>query len=166
MWYGHENCRAWYARESLLKKVPRIGSHFINIVHYHEKCLDFHRFTSWRKFFMVLFYYLEQEVELNVCISASPLSAKPLITFNLCISSRVSMKVKSCSQKLESFNRNCKNILFNIKSFLLFFVRKWANSVCKKNIFNVSLPSEVINAIFLVAETILHTFFDMYCMEI
>ena len=39
MSYGHENCQAWYARESLLKKVPRIGWLFTTI--------RIHSLTHW-----------------------------------------------------------------------------------------------------------------------
>ena len=73
---------------------------------------------------------------LNACMSPTPLSAKSLTTFNHCTFSRASMKDESCSHKLGSFNRNCKEILFNTKSFLLFFVTKWDSSVWKTVFFS------------------------------
>ena len=89
-------------------------------------------------------------IGLNACMSPTPLLAKSLTTFNHCTFSWASMKDESCSHKLGSFNRNCNDILFNTKSFLLFL---WQNETAqfeKQYFFYVNTSRRIITIFFSI----------------
>ena len=74
---------------------------------------------------------------------------------NFALSHELGWKYESCSHKLRSFSRNCKEMLFNTKSFLLFFVTKWDSSVWRTVFFFTSIRRRGLSVrFFYKSETI------------